>query len=68
MRKLALATFRDLGVGKKALDESIHSECSYFCQYLESVADKNDGIVTNLKDKIQKCTVNIIHDVILGFR
>lgn len=68
MRKLTLATFRDLGVGKNSVDETVLTECNSFCQFLYKVAKESDGVVDDLKSKVQQCTANIIHSLALGFR
>lgn len=68
MRKLALATFRNLGVGKRTLDETIQTECTFFLNVMEHSAAENDGIVHDVKSTARQCTANILHDIIFGFR
>lgn len=68
MRKFALATLKDFGVGKKTLDECIQSECTAFSEMLEEAALSSDGVVSDLKLKTQSFAANIIHNIIFGFR
>lgn len=68
MRRFALLSLRDLGVGKKSLDEMIQTETTILCDYLESLADTRDGIMSDLKIKMQYATANIIHHILFGYR
>ena len=68
MRKLALLTLKDLGVGKKSLDEMIQTEAEMLCRYLEDLADTKNGVMSDLKIKMQYATANVIHHIIFGYR
>ncbi|XP_067944231.1 cytochrome P450 2C16-like [Watersipora subatra] len=68
MRRFVLLTFRDLGVGKKSLDEMVQTEASILCQHLESVTSTKGGVISDLKKKMQYATANIIHHVVFGHR
>lgn len=68
MKKLALATFRDLGVGKVSLDETVQLECDYFCEHLEREVEKNGGIINQIQQKAQLSAANILHRLMIGFR
>ena len=68
MRKFALASFRDFGVGKVSIDEMMQAEGDSFCDYLEEVARSSSGIVSDLKRKTQLISANVIHSIIFGSR
>ena len=68
MRRFSLQTLRDFGVGKKGIDEMIQTEASILCQHLESLAKSENGIMHDLKAKMQFATANIIHHIVFGYR
>jgi len=68
MRKFALMSFRDFGVGKKSIDEMVQTEASILCDYLIRECEKGDGLVSNIKLTIQYATANVIHHIIFGYR
>lgn len=68
MRRFALLAFRDFGLGKKGLNEIVQTEATALTNYFEKEAEKNNGIVSNIKPKCQSATANVIHSVIFGFR
>ena len=68
MRKFALMTLRDLGVGKKSIDEMVQTESTILCQELEEMCKNGSAIVPNFRLQSQRMAANILHHIILGFR
>ena len=68
MRKFALMTLRDLGVGKKSIDEMVQTESTILCQELEEMCKNGSAIVPNFRLQSQRMAANILHHIIFGFR
>jgi len=66
MRMFALLGLHELGVGKNSIDEAIQTEMDIFADLIEKLSEQGD--IEELKEKTQKITANIIHNIIFGER
>ncbi|KAG8445805.1 hypothetical protein GDO86_010551 [Hymenochirus boettgeri] len=64
MRRFAITTLRDFGMGKNIIEQKIMEECNYLIQYFSSFKGKpfNDEILLN------SSVANIIVAILLGHR
>ncbi|XP_040204240.1 cytochrome P450 2K6-like isoform X1 [Rana temporaria] len=64
MRRFALSTLKDYGMGKKAIEDKISEEAKYLVQTLNSYGGKPFDILTDLNAAV----ANIIISILLGHR
>ncbi|RVE69524.1 hypothetical protein OJAV_G00078870 [Oryzias javanicus] len=64
MRRFALTTLRDFGMGKRIAEEKILEECDYLIQGLE----KHQGNPVDMAKPLNYATSNIISSIVYGSR
>ncbi|XP_043945460.1 cytochrome P450 2K6-like [Protopterus annectens] len=64
MRRFALSTMRDFGMGKKNIEDRIHQEAQMLIRYFES----HKGQPFCPKGIMNRCTANVICSIVLGKR
>ncbi|XP_075057405.1 cytochrome P450 2K1-like [Mixophyes fleayi] len=64
MRRFALSTLRDYGMGKKSIENKINDECEYLMQTFRSHGGKPFDNMTNINTAV----ANIIVFILLGHR
>uniref|UniRef100_A0A3B3BUB6 Cytochrome P450 2K1-like n=1 Tax=Oryzias melastigma TaxID=30732 RepID=A0A3B3BUB6_ORYME len=64
MRRFALSTLRDFGMGKRIAEEKILEECDYLIQGLE----KQEGNPVDMAKPLNYATSNIISSIVYGSR
>uniref|UniRef100_K1QW52 Cytochrome P450 2B4 n=1 Tax=Magallana gigas TaxID=29159 RepID=K1QW52_MAGGI len=64
-RRFAMQTMRDIGMGKKRMDEVIADEASVLCA---DIALSNGIPIDNIRDLLGMSASNIVHYVLFGYR
>ncbi|KAG8547577.1 hypothetical protein GDO81_027988 [Engystomops pustulosus] len=64
MRRFTLSTLRDLGMGKRTIEDRIIEECGYLIKLFESL----EGKPTDLTTSVVSAVSNIIASIIFGQR
>lgn len=65
VRRFALHSMRDLGVGKKSIEEVIQDEAKTLTNIF---ASKENQPITDVKRMMTTSISNVIHHVVFGFR
>lgn len=64
-RRFAMQTMRDIGMGKKIMEEVIADEASVLCA---DIALSNGKPIDNIRDLLGMSASNIVHYVLFGYR
>ena len=65
IRRFALQSMRDFGVGKKSLEEVIQDEAKTLS---DTFTAKENEAISDVKRMMTKSISNVIHHVVFGFR
>lgn len=64
-RRFAMQTMRDIGIGKKRMEEVIAVEANFLCA---DIALSNGKPIDNIRDLLGMSASNILHYVLFGYR
>lgn len=60
-----MQTMRDIGIGKKRMEEVIADEANFLCA---DIALSNGKPIDNIRDLLGMSASNIVHYVLFGYR